>query len=101
MWLNEGFTVFEERNVSGQIYDYNFAMCEAILGNSTLYVDINNYGVTNSYSSLYPVLNGHSPDDSFSNVPYEKGYQFLYYLQTFIGPDLMQTFLRTYINTYP
>jgi leukotriene-A4 hydrolase len=66
MWLNEGFTVFEERTVSSQIYTINFAKCEAILGNASLYSDINNYGLTNSYSSLYPVLNGHSPDDSYS-----------------------------------
>lgn len=93
MWLNEGFTVFEERNVSSQIYSYNFAMCEAILGNDSLVTDINNYGVDNSYSSLYPVLNGHSPDDSFSNVPYEKGYQFLVYMESFIGGDLMEKFI--------
>lgn len=74
MWLNEGFTVYEERSVSGEIYGENFALCEAILGNASLYTDIDNYGVTNSYSSLYPVLNGASPDDSFSNVPYEKGF---------------------------
>jgi leukotriene-A4 hydrolase len=74
MWLNEGFTVFEERTVSSQIYGDNFAKCEAILGNSSLYNDINNYGVDNSYSSLYPVLDGHSPDDSFSQLPYEKGF---------------------------
>lgn len=74
MWLNEGFTVFEERKVSGQIEGRDFAKVEAILGNASLWDDISNYGVTNSYSSLYPVLNGHSPDDSFSNVPYEKGF---------------------------
>lgn len=98
MWLNEGFTTFEERHVSGEIYGQDFLLCEAILGNASLYTDINNYGVASSYSSLYPVLNGNSPDDSFSNVPYEKGYQFLYYLQSFIGETLMQQFIQTYIN---
>ena len=68
-------------------------MCEAILGNQSLYDDINNYGVSNSYSSLYPILDGASPDDSFSNVPYEKGYQFLVYLESFIGPDMMESFI--------
>lgn len=44
-----------------------------------------NYGVNNSYSALYPVLNGDSPDDSFSEVPYEKGFQFLTYLEKLVG----------------
>lgn len=74
MWMNEGFTVFEERKVSGQIHGADFALREAFLGNVSLFIDIETFGETNSYSSLYPVLNGASPDDSFSNVPYEKGF---------------------------
>jgi len=29
MWLNEGFTVFEERKVSAEIYGDDFALIEA------------------------------------------------------------------------
>jgi leukotriene-A4 hydrolase len=54
MWLNEGFTVFEERIVSAQIYGENFAKVEAILGNASLWSDIANYGVDNTYSALNP-----------------------------------------------
>lgn len=74
MWLNEGFTVFEERKVSGKLNGDDFALIEAQLGNVDLWIDMTNYGLSNSYSSLYPQLNGHSPDDSFSEVPYEKGF---------------------------
>jgi hypothetical protein len=36
---------------------------------------MNGYGMNNSYSSLYPNLTGNTaPDDSFSEIPYEKGY---------------------------
>ena len=82
MWLNEGFTVFEERKVSGALHGQDFAKVEAILGNASLYDDMAGYGFSDTYSSLYPVLNGHSPDDSFSEVPYEKGFQFLSYLES-------------------
>ena len=75
-------------------------MCEAILGNQSLYEDIDSYGVSNSYSSLYPLTDGASPDDSFSDIPYEKGYQFLYYLTTFIGGDMMEQFIQSYILKY-
>jgi leukotriene-A4 hydrolase len=57
-----------------------------LLGNASMWDDINNYGINNSYSSLFPVLNGNTPDDSFSEIPYEKGFQFLYFLESLITP---------------
>ncbi len=100
MWLNEGFTVFEERKVSGILHSKDFALIEAQLGNVSLWVDIENYGINNSYSSLYPVLNGDTPDNSFSQLPYEKGFQFLTYLESLIGADSFQGFVRAYILKY-
>lgn len=43
------------------------------------------------------MLQGDNPDNSFSDVPYEKGFQFLYYIQNVIGDDAMQTFLNYWI----
>ena len=79
MWLNEGFTVFCERKVSGKLeaekgYE-DFAKVEAFLGNVSMVTDMMNLGIDTSYSSLHPVfVNGANPDDAFSTVPYEKGY---------------------------
>jgi len=36
----------------------NFAKIEAILGNASLYVDMENFGFDNSYSALYPIIDG-------------------------------------------
>ena len=79
-WLNEGFTVFIERHVSGEIHGADFAQVEALLGNTSLWGDMLGFGLDSTYSSLHPVLRGDNPDNSFSEVPYEKGFQFLYYL---------------------
>ena len=46
-----------------------------------------NYGLNNTYASLHPVLQGDNPDNSFSEVPYEKGFQLLNYMETLIGRD--------------
>jgi len=73
-WLNEGFTVFEERKVSGILHGKDFARVEAFLGNSSMYEAMAAYGMDNVFSSLHPTLKGASPDDSFSTVPYEKGF---------------------------
>ena len=99
-WLNEGFTVFEERKVSAQLYGEEFAKVEALLGNFSMYEDMKNYGLDDVYSSLHPTLKGDNPDSSFSEVPYEKGFQLLTFLESFVGPELFQTFLRSYILEY-
>jgi len=73
-WLNEGFTVFEERKVSSKLHGVEFAQVEALLGNTSMYASMEAYGMDNVFSSLHPTLKGASPDDSFSEVPYEKGF---------------------------
>jgi len=96
-WLNEGFTVFEERKVSGQLHGKEFAIVEAHLGNISMVTDMELYGMDNVYSSLHPTAKGDSPDAAFSTVPYEKGFQFLTFLESLIGEDNFQEFLRSYI----
>lgn len=46
----------------------------SIVGNNTLMDDMNNFGFNSNYTSLHPYVKGTNPDDSFSNVPYEKGF---------------------------
>ena len=99
-WLNEGFTVFIERHVSGEIHGVDFAQVEALLGNTSLWGDMLGFGLDNTYASLHPVLRGDNPDNSFSEVPYEKGFQFLYYLQSLIGPENFQNFLQFYMRQH-
>ena len=79
--------------MSGILHGKDFAKVEALLGNSTLWQDMNTYGLDNTYSSIHPILEGDSPDNAFSNVPYEKGFQLLTYLESLIGEDLFQNFL--------
>jgi leukotriene-A4 hydrolase len=53
-----------------------------------------------TYSSLHPVLHGDNPDNSFSIVPFEKGFQLLAYLyQTVLDYVMMQDFITYYIET--
>ena len=96
-WLNEGFTVFEERKVSAKLYGEDFSKVASMLGNSSMYTDMINYGLKNSFSSLRPKLGGVHPDDAFSTVPYDKGFQLLHFLESLVGETMFQTFLRKYI----
>ena len=56
------------------------------------------FGLDTTYSSLHPVLKGDNPDNSFSEVPYEKGFQTLTYLESLVGATQFREFLRYYIN---
>ena len=50
--------------------------------------DMNAYGMSNPYSSLHPIFNGAEPDDAFSTIPYEKGFQFLYFLESLVSEEV-------------
>lgn len=97
-WLNEGFTVFEERHVSAELHGKDFSLVNAYLGNISMYGDMVEYGLDKNYSSLYPqpgpMLTGDKPDNSFSEIPYEKGFQFLFHLEALMGEKNMQTMLQ-------
>ena len=54
VWINEGFTVFEERKVSAQLHGEDFSKVAAYLGNISYVADMIDYGLTNNYSSLFP-----------------------------------------------
>ena len=58
---------------------------------------ISTYGLDSTYASIHPILEDDSPDNAFSNVPYEKGFHLLTYFESLIGEDLFQSFLQTYI----
>ena len=99
-WLNEGFTVFLERKGGYILHGFDRWAIAAIVGNFTMLDDFRAYGFNDSFSSLHPQLKGRNPDDSMSTVPYEKGFQFLVYLESLIGVDKFQSFLRSYVERF-
>ena len=100
-WLNEGLNTFMERKVTAALRGIEFAKIEYFTGNTSMYYgDMLYFGVDNSYSSLFPNISDANPEDSFSGVPYEKGSQFVYFMEMLIGEDAMQRLLRLYIDTF-
>jgi leukotriene-A4 hydrolase len=77
--------VFLERKIVKKVYGEDYYKIEAYNANSGMLDDIEGFGEDESYSSLFPNTAGKNPDDSFSTVPYEKGFQFLTFLESFIG----------------
>jgi leukotriene-A4 hydrolase len=54
MWLNEGFTVFEERKVSARLHNANYSYVNAYIGNISMVSAMQGFGLNNNYSALYP-----------------------------------------------
>ena len=53
---------------------------------------------SNASTCLVWALNGGDPDDFFSRVPYEKGFNLLYFLESIVGSEVFESFAVEYIN---
>lgn len=94
LWLNEGFTVFLERQIMETLYGRGRRDMEDVLGLQSLEDAF--VSVEDRDELLAPDLRGRDPDDSFSEVPYEKGYLFLRYIESKVGRERFAAFLRDY-----
>lgn len=100
-WLNEGFTMFVERKINARMFGDKIRHFEALHGIENLRETIQNLGEINQLTNLVPNLTGVDPDDAFSIVPYEKGHTFLFYLEQLLGgPEIFESFLKSYLNAY-
>jgi len=101
-WLNEGFTVLLERKIMRKLHGEPTFQFHASNGSVFLSEDIARFGENHPYTRLVPDLSGGTdPDDVFSKVPYEKGFYFLYYLQTLVGGhEAFDAFFRAYLKEY-
>ncbi|EDQ87991.1 uncharacterized protein MONBRDRAFT_33026 [Monosiga brevicollis MX1] len=101
-WLNEGFTVFCERKIVGALHGEPARQFSSIGGLKSLRDSIDVFGETNPLTALCPKIDeATDPDDAFSSVPYEKGSNLLYYIETLVGgPAQMDPFLKAYIKQF-
>jgi leukotriene-A4 hydrolase len=55
-WMNEGFTVYNERKASEVLYGKDYFMVSATAGNKSMTEDMKVFGFDSSFSSLTPDL---------------------------------------------
>jgi len=100
-WINEGINVFMERKVLQDFYGLEFVKMDYYTGNTSMVGQmVDWYGLDDKYSSLFPDVGDDDPENSFSDVPYEKGSQFMYYIESLIGEADMQAYLQEYIRNF-
>ncbi|OJJ31767.1 hypothetical protein ASPWEDRAFT_117915 [Aspergillus wentii DTO 134E9] len=98
-WLNEGWTTYLERRVihsHGEAYRH----FSAIIGWKALSDSVEHFGLDHEFTKLITNLKGKDPDDAFSSVPYEKGFNFLFHLETLVGKEKFDKFIPHYFTTF-
>ncbi|KAE9038919.1 Leukotriene A-4 hydrolase [Phytophthora rubi] len=100
-WLNEGWTVWLERKIVAKIHnDPKTYDLKAALGMRGLVEAVQSFGPSHPYTALVPKSEDVDPDDVFSRVPYEKGFNFLHYLSTVVGSEEFDLFAQAYIQKF-
>lgn len=103
-WLNEGFTMFLERKIIEKVFGKDMAQLSALVGYKDYKKDVYGFGEYHDYTALRPHLTGTDPDDAFSTIPYEKGFNLLYFLEQLVNEkaedDFFKLILRRYFTKY-
>ncbi|GAA5813641.1 hypothetical protein MFLAVUS_007125 [Mucor flavus] len=101
-WLNEGWTVFIERKILGRLQGEATRQFEALSGLKSLQESVDLFGADSLKTVLNPDLRGGAdPDDFFSKVPYEKGFNFLYHIEKVVGgPSIFEPYMKAYVQRF-
>ncbi|POR31843.1 Leukotriene A-4 hydrolase [Tolypocladium paradoxum] len=99
-WLNEGWTVYLERRIQAAIHgepEFDFS---SILGWKGLEDAVALFGKDHEYTKLIISHDNVDPEDVYSQVAYEKGFHFLYYLDRLVGREYFDRFIPHYFTKW-
>ena len=103
-WLNEGWTTWLQRKIMShpKISDPSKAAgvygLDALGGWKHLMDDVALHPEEDT--KLVMTLGDGDPDDSYSGVPYEKGFNLLHCLEVLVGADAFMGFAKAYIDKF-
>jgi hypothetical protein len=100
-WLNEGFTTYFERRIVEALYGHDLSEMQWLLGQRTLARTLDRFTPTEpEFTKLRMNLDARDPDDAFSELPYEKGANFLRVLEDHVGRPAFDAFLQQYFEDH-
>jgi len=98
LWLNEGFTVYFESRIMEQIYSPEIVAMLAKLDWDGLQASLPE--LDESDRQLVRDLSGRDPEGAFISVPYDMGRFFLDWIESRIGREDLDVFLRQYFDEF-
>ncbi|KAF5729540.1 peptidase M1 family protein [Tripterygium wilfordii] len=99
-WLNEGFTTYAERRIIEAVQGEDRATLNIGIGWRGLNKEMEKFKDNMEFTKLKTKQEGVDPDVVYSEVPYEKGFQFLWRIERQIGRPAFDEFLKKYIATF-
>jgi aminopeptidase N len=97
-WLNEGFTVFCESKIVGELYGADRRSQEDSLGAQTLRRNLDELPPRDEILAVD--LRNRDPEEGFTDIPYEKGRHFLVWLERRVGTPAFMAWLRGYFDEF-
>jgi len=97
-FLNEGFTKFGESRIMRKFHkskDYEDLMYRN--GRVALEEAMRLFGESHEFTRLCPRVHGQDPDDAFSSIPYEKGSLLLQTLESIVGQERFEAYLKAHV----
>ncbi|GAA5821062.1 hypothetical protein JCM11251_001944 [Rhodosporidiobolus azoricus] len=102
-WLNEGWTTYTERLIALKLHGSAARDFEYVLGAKSLKDDLERFekGEKKGQRLHIPYSVGEDPDDLYSGVAYDKGANFLYYLEKVVGGlEVFNPYQKAYIKRF-
>jgi len=98
LWLNEGFTVYFESRIMEQIYSPEIVAMLAKLDWDSLNASLPD--LDEADRQLVRDLSGKDPEGAFISVPYDMGRFFIDWLESRVGREDLDVFLRQYFDAF-
>jgi len=99
-WLNEGFTMYFENRIMEKLYGSDYADMLDVLGFNELESTVKELGDTSADTHLYLQLKDRDPDDGMNDIAYIKGQFFLKTIESVVGREKMDVFLKKYFSEH-
>lgn len=103
-FLNEGFTMYAQRRITDMVHGEAYTALEYLVSWRLLEQEIKDQGGGGPFTRLLcPIPDDTDPDDTYNDVPYEKGCAFLYFIrEVVLDGDVaaLDGWLRQYVSDF-
>ena len=100
-WLNEGMTTYAEGRITEELYGKKAAAEHTALSIDAMNKAIaENGGPSGPDTRLHLELKGRHPDDGSSDIAYEKGAEFLRTIESVVGRDRFDAWLKGWFDRH-
>ncbi len=99
-WLNEGFTTYIEARIMEELRGREYSDMLRQIGRQDLRAVAEQLGPQSPDTRLRLDLEGRDPDEATSDIAYEKGSAFLQTVESIVGRQRLDAFLRDYFDRF-